>query len=509
MQGLTLGHLSARNASKRPDEEAIVVHDGVERAETVTFGEFDRRVDRVANGLRERGLEQGDRVGVYTQNGVETLEVYVGAAKLGVLPVPVNHRFKAEEVRYVLDDSDAELLVFDEAAREEVERIEREDSPLDDYLYVGEGGPDFADSYEAFRAGAAADPVEVVPTRLDQATLMYTSGTTGKPKGCVLTHDNVVQNSENSVYLAGFDYTDRFLLVTPLFHVAAFALFLNTFYVGGATHVMDEFVPQDVMGVVEQEAITGSFFVPTMSRALLGVEGFDDYDISAFQHYMTGAAPSGEELKRTIIERFDADLYEAFGQTECSPVTAMLLPDEALEKPDSIGRPVINVEVKVVDEDDPTREVEQGEVGRAAYRGPTVFEGYYNMPEKNDAVFEGEWFVSGDLVREGEEGFLYFVGRYDDMIISGGENIYPAEVEEVLHEHEAVDESAVVGVPDETWGERVKAAIVLEDGADLTEAAVVDYVKSRLAGYKQPREVVFLDELPKNPTGKVLKDELT
>jgi len=508
MQGLTIGYLAERNARRTPDREAVVVQGPDGRRETVTHAEFNERIDRVANGLRDLDVAQGDTVAVYMQNDVETVETYLGAMKLGALPVPVNHRFKADEVEYVLTDSDAEVLVFDADAADIVDEVHDADHAVREFRYVGDEPPAYADSYATFRETASPDPVEVVPDRLDEATLMYTSGTTGRPKGCVLTHDNVIQNSQNSVYEADFDRDDRFLLVTPLFHVAAFALFLNTFYLGGTTVVMDEFLPERVMEVVAEETVTGTFLVPTMSRALLGLDGFDDYDVSSLQHYMTGAAPSGEELKREIVERFDCDLYDAFGQTEMSPVTTMLLPEDALDKPESVGRPVINVELKVVDPDTGA-EVEQGEVGRVCYRGPTRMQGYYNMPEKTAAVIDEEgWFHSGDLVRQDEEGFVYFVGRSDDMIISGGENVYPAEIEEVLHEHEAVDEAAVVGAPDDTWGERVKAAIVRHDGHDLSAEAVQAYVESRLADYKKPREVVFIEELPRNPTGKVLKADV-
>jgi len=509
MRGLTIGHISERNARRTPDRDAVRYRPPEGDPETVTFAEFDERANRVANGLRSLGLAQGDKVGVYMQNGIEVLETYVGAMKIGTLPVPVNHRFKADEVRYVLADSDARVCVFDADARDAIEQIH--DSPehdIETFLYAGGDSPGFADHYAGFRDAASAGDIDIVPTRLDEATLMYTSGTTGRPKGCILTHDNVVQNSQNSVYEAGFDEDDTFLVVTPLFHIAAFALFVNTFYVGATTVVQDDFVPPAVMETVVEEGVSGAFFVPTMSRALLGLPDFDEYDLSAFEHYMTGAAPSGEELKKTVVERFDADLYDAFGQTEMSPVTTMLMPEDVEDKPESLGRPVINVEVKVVDPDT-GEEVGPGDIGRICYRGPTVFEGYYGMPERTAEVLDEDgWFHSGDLVERDEDGFIYFAGRSDDMIISGGENIYPAEIEETLYEHPASDEVAIVGVPDEKWGERVRACVVLEEGESLTEEEVTNYVGERLADYKKPREVLFLDELPRNPTGKVLKHEL-
>ena len=513
MEGMTVGWLAERNAYKFPEKEAVVMQGPDGRREAVTHAAFNERADRVANGLREQGLEEGEKIAVYMQNNVATLETYVGAMKLGVLPVPINHRFKAEEVRYVLADSDAEALVFDADAADVVDTLHDEATTPDRYFYVGERTPEYANPYADFVASAAGDSVDIVPTRLDEAMLMYTSGTTGDPKGCVLTHDNVLQRVTNGAVGSAIEgkrerIDGRSLIVTPLFHIAAVGMFLNGLYLSATTVLMDDFVPQRVMEVLEAEAITGGFFVPMMARALLNVPGFEEYDLSAFETFGIGAAPSGRELKATIRERFGADLSEAFGQTEMSPTTTTLQPSDVLEKPDSIGRPVLNVMVKVVDPET-GKEVERGEIGQVCYKGPTQFAGYYNMPERTeDVIDEDGWFRSSDLVRRDEDGFVYFVGRVDDMIVSGGENVYPAEIEEALHEHEAIDEAAVVGVPDETWGERVKAAVVLGDRADLTAEEVQAYVGSRLADFKKPREILLLDALPRNPTGKVLKADL-
>ena len=514
MDGMTVGWLAERNAHKYPEKEAVVMQGPDGREEAVTHAEFNERTDRVARGLRDRGIEQGDTVAVYMQNNVPTLEVYLGAMKIGALPVPVNHRFKVDEVAYVLEDSAADLMVFDADARGTVDELQGREETPDEYLYAGDGGPDYADSYEEFRAGASPEPVDIVPSRLDEATLMYTSGTTGKPKGCVLTHENLLMQATNSVVVAAtsgreVDVDARDLVVTPLFHIAAFGLFLNTFYVSATTVLMADFEPGRVLEVLEEEECSGAFFVPMMARALLNQPDFDSYDLSAFERFRIGAAPSGRELKQTIQERFGADIMDAFGQTEMSPTATTLTPEHALEKPETVGKPLLNVMAKVVDPDT-GEEVDPGEIGRICYKGPTVMQGYYGMPEKTAEVLDEEgWFHSGDLVRMDEDGFVEFVGRSDDMIISGGENIYPAEIEEVLHEHEAVDEVAVVGVPDEEWTERVKAAIVLHDDAGMTAREVREYVGERLADFKKPREVAFLEELPRNPTGKVLKNDLS
>jgi acyl-CoA synthetase (AMP-forming)/AMP-acid ligase II len=511
MDGMTVGWLAERNAAKYPEKEAVVFRDGDGNRDPVTHAEFNERTDRVAHGLRERGIEQGDTVAVYMQNNIPTLETYLGAMKLGALPVPVNHRFKTDEVQYVLEDSGADLLIFDTDAREVVDELQDRTGTPEEYLYVDDDQPDYADSYQAFRAAASADPVDIVPSRLDDATLMYTSGTTGKPKGCILTHENLLMQATNSLVASATDGQEvdmdgRDLVVTPLFHIAAVGLFLNSFYVSATTVVMDEFDPDRVLTVLEEESCTGAFFVPMMARALLNHPEFESFDLSAFDRFRIGAAPSGRELKKTIQERFGADIADAFGQTEMSPTTTTLMPSQALEKPDTVGRPLLNVLAKVVDPET-GEEVDPGEIGRICYKGPTVMRGYYGMPEKTADTIRDGWFHSGDLVRMDEDGFVEFVGRSDDMIISGGENIYPAEIEETLHEHEAVDEVTVVGVPDDTWGERVKAVIALHEGADLTAAEVREYVGERLADFKKPQEVAFVDALPRNPTGKVLKGQ--
>jgi fatty-acyl-CoA synthase len=508
MRGLTFGHVAEANAHRHPDETCLVMETET-GTESLTFAEFDERVDRVAHLLRERGIGAGDRVAVYMQNNTETLEAYYGAMKCGALPVPVNHRFKDEEVGYVLRDSGACLCVFDGDAAPTIRTVREGDTPVEEFLYVGEDVPTFADDFRTARDSAPTDRIEVVPDRLDEAALLYTSGTTGQPKGCVLTHDNLLQNSVNTVYSAGFEENDdRFLVVTPLFHIAALGVFNNTFYAGSTTYVIEEFDPVRVLEIIDEERITGSFFVPTMSRAMLAVDDFEEYDLSSFESYMTGAAPSSEELKRDVMEAFDADLYEVFGQTEMSPVTTILHPDDALEKPDSIGKPIINVTLKIVD--DEGREVEQGEVGRAAYKGATAFREYLGMSEKTAEVFDDEgYFVSSDLVRRDEDGFVYFVDRYDDMIISGGENVYPTEIEAVLEDHADIAAAGVVGVPDETWGERVKAVVVAREGVSMTAEEVQSVVGDRFADFKLPREVEFRESLPRNPTGKVIKSQLS
>jgi acyl-CoA synthetase (AMP-forming)/AMP-acid ligase II len=509
MDGMTVGYIAERNARKWPDTEAVVEQSPDGRLAAHTFAEFNERADRLANGLAEHGVGQGDAVALYMKNNAETLEAFVGIMKIGALPVPVNHRFKGEEVKYVLADSDARVCLVDAFGAETLAEIRDDpETPVELALYAGEEPPAFATGYESFLSAADDTPVDIVPDRSDEAGLMYTSGTTGKPKGCIYTHDNLVQLTQEASYeWEHFEPGNRHLLTTPLFHVGAFVPFLNNFHTAGTAVVVDGFDPQWLLELVEQEEVNSTYLVPTQGRMVLDVEEFGEYDLSTLTDISMGGAPVGAELKRELMERIDCGVTESFGQTEA--LSLILSPEMGLEKPDSVGRPTLNFEAKVVDPETGER-LPPGEAGLIAYNGPTVFDRYHNMPERTAEAFDEDgWFVSGDLVRMDEDGYFYFLGRSDDMIITGGENVHPAEIEDVLYGHPEVSEVAIVGVPDEQWGERIKACIVLEEGAALGEQDVTDYVGERLAGYKKPREIQFYDELPRNPTGKVLRDQLS
>jgi len=508
MSGITIGYLAERNARKWPDREAVIERDEDGRVAEFTFAEFDERADRLAEVLAERGVEQRDTVALYMKNNHEMLEAFVGIMKLGALPVPVNHRFKGDAVTYVLSDSDTRVSIIDDLGAETTSGIHDDpETPVEHSLSVSADPPAHAESYHELLAAASGDPVENVPDRGDEAAIMYTSGTTGDPKGCVYTHDNLVQILQDGAFERDtLELHNRHLIATPLFHVGAFVPFLQNFFVAGATTVVDGFDPGQALEILEAEAINSTYLVPTQTRMLLERDDLEEYDLSEMKSYGTGAAPVGAELKRETMDRFGTDVTESFGQTEA--LALLLLPEYALEKPDSVGKPTLNLEAKVVDPDTGER-LPPGEVGLIAYKGPSVIERYHNLPEKTEAAFDEDgWFVSGDLVERDEDGFFSFLGRSDDMIVSGGENVHPAEIEDVLHGHPDVSAVAVIGVPDETWGERIKASVVPTDGADLTEDGVIGYVGERLADYKRPREVEFFEELPRNPTGKVIKAKL-
>ena len=334
--------------------------------------------------------------------------------------------------------------------------------------------------------------------------ILYTSGTTGKPKGAVLTHKNLCQNGMNMLWEAGIGLNFKQLIVAPLFHIAAMSTLINNCYVEGTSIIHREFHPVAVLETISKEKINAIFLVPAMWNFLFQVPHLTSFDLRSVQIGITGGAITPVEIKKRIMEHFpNAGLYDAFGQTEMSPVTTCLHPEDTLRKPESVGRPVINVEVRVVD--DKMNDVPVGEI---VYRGPTTMKEYYKNPEATEEAFNGGWFHSGDLVKMDEEGFIYIVDRKKDMIISGGENIYPAEIEEVLYTHPDILECAVIGVPDLDWGENVKAYIVLKPEKTLQENDIIDYCTKKLASYKKPKEIEFIEQLPRNAAGKVLKQVL-
>ncbi|MEW9677197.1 AMP-binding protein [Lentibacillus sp. L22] len=341
----------------------------------------------------------------------------------------------------------------------------------------------------------------------DPGMIVYTSGTTGRPKGAVLTHKNLILGKLILLWEIGTPMYSKQLIVPPMFHAAAMGYLIRGCMIVGTSVIHRDFQPENILTIIEKEKINTMFLVPAMWNFLLRVPNVREFDLTSMRECSTGGAITPLELKKRIIKVFENASYsEAFGQTEMSPSTTSLNGNDSYRKTDSVGKPIPNVEVRIVDEE--MNDVPIGEIGEIVYRGPTVMKEYYNNPEATREAFRGGWFHSGDLVRMDEEGFIYVVDRKKDMIISGGENIYSAEIEEVLYTHPDILECAVIGVPDIHWGERVKAYIVMKPEKKLTEQEVIAYCKKSLASYKKPKEVEFIDTLPRNASGKVLKTTL-
>lgn len=495
---LLVGELIRRAAHKSPKNEAFVYGDT-----RVTYEEFEKRTLQLAGWLQEKGLQKGEKAGIISKNNYAFAEIIFGVAHMGGVSVPVNFRLVAEEFVYILDNSDTKILFIEEEYEEMIASVRDRLPKIEQIVVIGEAKKAGMISYkEIFQKERSFNPVDL--TDEDDCMICYTSGTTGHPKGAVLTHKNLIMNALSNVILSKIENGSKQLVVTPLFHIAGIAFMMITASVAGTMVIQREFVPEEVLKTIQDEKINGIFLVPAMWNIVTQVPAIEEYDLSSVLRCSTGAAICPIEVKKRIMKYFpNAGIFDNFGQTEMSPTTTCLLPEDSLRKTESVGKPVVNVEVRVVDEN--MNDVPVGEIGEIVYRGPSVMKEYYKNPEATAEAFRGGWFHSGDLVRMDEEGFIYVVDRKKDMIISGGENIYPAEVEAAIYKHEAVMETAVIGVPDEKWGETVKAYVVLKEGYTVTEEEIIEHCKKHLASYKKPKYVEFIKELPRNPSGKILK----
>ncbi|WP_219506086.1 long-chain-fatty-acid--CoA ligase [Nonomuraea ceibae] len=497
--GMTMSDLVARHARTRPDAEALV-----DERRRHTYRELDGRVNRLAAALAARGVGKGDRVAVLGLNGVEVVESWLATLRLGAIAVPVNFRLVADEIAYVLRDSGAKALVSDLAFAPAVDLARGSAPSVTSVITIG-------GDYDDVLAAAVDETVPGGAHDDDPAFIMYTSGTTGAPKGAVLTHRNLLLHAFSSIVTqGGTEPYAVWMSAAPLFHIAGLSGLLPVFIIGGKSIIPPSggFDPEATVRTLDVEGVTSCFMVPAQWQAVCSVPGLDGHDLSRLRRISWGASPAFTSLLQTMIDKFpQADVCSAFGQTECSPVTTLLRGEDSLRKIGSVGTPILNVEVRVVD--DAMNDVPRGEIGEIVYRSPMVMKEYWNNPAATAEAFQGGWFHSGDLVRQDDEGYFYVVDRKKDMIISGGENIYCAEVENALADHPGVAEVAVVGVPHPRWGETPLAVIVPRDPASPpTPAEIEDYSRARLAAYKRPRHVLIVDALPRNPSGKVVKTQL-
>ncbi|MBS1843708.1 MAG: long-chain fatty acid--CoA ligase [Actinobacteria bacterium] len=492
--GTNLASIVSASAARDADAPAVRLGD-----RTMTYGELEDRVARAATLLRKHGLKPGDRVAVMLPNVLEFPLAYYGALHAGGIVVPMNVLLKRREIAFYLEDSGAKLLLawheFVEEARagaDEVgaELIEVEPEEFAATLKELEPAPEIA----------AVDDE-------DTAVILYTSGTTGKPKGAELTHRNLDENSEIvSRTISEVEVGDVVLGTLPLFHSFGQSVAMNgTVRRGAVLTLVPKFDPGEALATIERDGVTHFYGVPTMFGAMLHHPGREDFDTSTLRICVTGGASMPVEVLRGYEEAFGAILLEGYGLSETSPTSCCGHPGQ-VRKPGSIGTPIEKVEMRIVAEND--QEVPTGEVGEIVIRGHNIMKGYWGRPDATAEAIRDGWFHSGDLGREDEDGFFYVVDRKKDMIIRGGYNVYPREVEEILYEHPAIREAAVVGVPHDEWGEEIGAAVVLEPGEEAAPEEISAYVRERIAAYKYPRVVWFLEELPKGPTGKILKREI-
>jgi fatty-acyl-CoA synthase len=497
-----IGGWATRRAFLSGDRIALI--DGQSR---LTYAEFDRRTDQFARALRELGVRQGDRVAALLVNSAAFLETMFASAKLGAVFVPINFRLAPPEVAFLLADSGADVFVWScHLSALAHAALDGEGVRVRTRLVVGGEPADGEADFEQVLASGEPRALGIDVAGSDLCCLPYTSGTTGRPKGVMLTHDNFLWNAINTVLGHRLREGDRTVTVAPLFHMGGLGVHtLPLIYVGGASALLPAFDPEQTLATMARERVTVQFLVPAMWAALMTVPGFESYDLSALELAVTAGAP----CPLPVLEYFQGKgvpFQEGFGLTETAPTVSILDADHVKEKAGSIGRPVFHVETRIVDEGD--RDVPTGQVGELVVRGPNVFAGYWGLPDATAEAFRGGWFHTGDMGRMDADGFITLVDRKKDMIISGGENVYPIEVEQVLYRHPAVREVAVVGVPHAKWGETPIAVVALKDGAQVTGDDLIGYSRERLAHFKCPTRVEYVPELPRNATGKVLKTTL-
>ena len=476
----------------------------------LSFEEWHQRSTQLANGLRGLGLQKGDKVALLAYNCVEWMEIYAALAHAGLVAVPVNFRLMSSEIEYIAQHSDAVALIAQDELIDRIEPIKSQlNIPDKAYIAFGDNVPSNWTKYESLISSAPVyiQPIEVLPS--DMSALMYTSGTTGKPKGAMRSHEGSTMIAFATALELGFTSKDTALLVMPMCHANSL-YFSHTFTHLGATCIIDDrksFDAEAMLQTLALEKVTFTSLVPTHYIMMLGLaaEIKAKYDVSLVEKLLISSAPARRDTKLAIMEFFqNAKLYELYGSTEAGWVT-LLRPDEQLERMGTVGREWAGSgPIKLLDAD--RNEVKDGEVGELFSRTPYVFDGYWKNPEKTAEAFNASWCSVGDMAMRDSDGYIHLVDRKSNMIISGGENVYPSEVEGVIGAHPQVKDVAVLGVPHEKWGEAVHAVVVLHDQAQVSAQELMDWCKSQIAGYKRPQSISFVDDadMPRTATGKIL-----
>ncbi|MCB2188674.1 MAG: long-chain-fatty-acid--CoA ligase [Deltaproteobacteria bacterium] len=507
---MNVGMMLERAANKFPRKTAVICGD-----DHFTYQAFNQRVNRLGQALMALGLDKGDRLGVLTENCYQFLELYFAAAKTGAIFCPYNNLLTERETRELINYSDPRYLFVSPAGLGKVDAIRDQLPGVQKFFCLGAPDREGFEAYDALVAGAPSDAepgVEVLPD--DVMSIYFTSGTTGLPKGAMRTHLHLCTTAITGCIENGIGYHERVLIVTPMYHVSFEDNIGRCFFVPNTTVIFpSHFDPGKVLEMLDRERITCALLVPTMINAMVHSPKMETVNLEKFRRIFYVGAPMPVELLKkslTTFGRFGCGFCQQYGATETGPLSTILLPEDHLvEGPPekvhrlaSAGRPVLDYQIKILLED---REAQPGEAGEIVVKSEAMMQGYWRMPEETAAKVIDGWFHTGDIGYADEEGYIFIVDRKNDLIISGGKNIYPREVEEVLYAHPAVLEALVVGVPDDYWGEAVKAVVTLKSGQPADEKDIITFCGERLAGYKKPKTVEFWPELPKTASGKLLK----
>lgn len=494
-------------AHRMPDKTALIMEE-----KTLTYDQLNCRVNRLAHAMLDLSFQKGDRVAVLTHNCIEYYEIYLALIKIGGVMVPFNNLLREQELHRDFTYIEPRFIFFQAEFADTVDKVMGEIPSLETGICIGDVSSPQHKNYELLFEGQSEDEPDVQVKDDDLMSIFLTSGTTGKPKGVMRTHRHNYLNAHAAAIELSLRPDDRVMLLFPFYHVTFEDRFCHI--LRGNTIVLRReggFRAAEALELLSRHRITVCQFVPTMINTLLQEKSFEKYDLSDLRLILYAAAPMPVNLLKESLIRFkNTGFMQFFGQTETGPMTTVLPPEEhivdteiGVQRLASCGRSALHFEARMVDEND--QEIPRGEVGELTVRGECVTTGYWHLPEETNKLLRGGWLHTGDYAKQDEDGFIYIVDRKNDMIISGGKNIYPREVEEVLYMHPSVLEATVIGIPDNHWGESVKAIVVLKEGMTATDKELIAFCKENLASYKKPSSVDFREALPKSPAGKILK----
>jgi fatty-acyl-CoA synthase len=495
---INIGWFLTKRAILSPEKEGLVCDE-----QRFTYKELNQRANRLANMMLKMGIRKGDRIALLALNVPEYYDLLFGLGKIGAILVPINYRLAGPEMSYIIKDSEARAFVFGEEYTDIVDSF-RNDLPTKDLICISKDAPSWAWSYEKLVAESSDEEPALAGSDDDTLTILYTSGTTGRPKGSELTHANYFWTSVTMITTLG-ETGDRTLVALPLFHIGALGGIPLFVHMGLTAILLRSFDAKRFLELIPNEKVTGMGVVPQVLQFLKLIPEFSKDMFATVKIILVYAAPVPVPLLKEYAEA-GIEVRQLYGMTECTGPATVLDSENAIAKAGSCGLPMFHTEIKVVREDG--AEVEPEDMGEVLIRSKNVMKGYWNNPEETDKTIVDGWLHSGDIAKKDKDGFLYIMDRKKDMIISGGENIYPAEIEEYLMDHPKIADVGVIGYPHQKWGEAVKAVVVLKSGEQMTEDELKEWCKGKIAKYKTPKSVVFTDALPRTPTGKILKREL-
>jgi acyl-CoA synthetase (AMP-forming)/AMP-acid ligase II len=501
----TLGDISRKGARIRTHKEAVVFGDN-----RLTYGQLNDRVNRLANAFLSMKCEKGQRIAILSENSHKYLEVYFGAAKAGLVIVPLNFRLSPTEISQIVNDSGPTVFLAGDGYEALASSIKHECSTVNMWIAL-DNPTDGYNYYEDLIDNARCSDPEVLVGENELAVLMYTGGTTGLPKGVMLSHRNLL--SSTLAFAHGFQFSelDTTCMLLPIFHASIWPA-LCCLMVGGKVVITRRAEMEVILRAIQDENCTHVNAVPTIYNWLLDYPDLNKFNVSSLRLITYAGSPMPVEVLRRCIQKFGNIMGQAYGMTEAAPLVSILMPYEhAVEGPKarllmSAGRESVTVDVSVVGEDG--KALKSGEIGEITVRGANVTMGYWNNRKLTQEKIRDGWLHTGDLGKVDEEGYLYLVDRKADMIITGGENVYPTETENILYQHPAIQECTVVSAPDQRWGERVQAVVVLKSDMSVTEEELIAFCKQRLAGYKCPKKIEFWEQIPKSPVGKILRKDV-